>query len=229
MKDKLYPFRFELFFISMLLILFGNIVLPIPFYNTALSPLFFLINLLAGILLISKNKKVFYFFTSLFLLAIGFFIVRNVFGIDTETNIFAQSAIYFLFYGFVCYEIIQQVWRAQLVNKNVIIGLMSGYISLGLLAFFMFLAIETAAPGSFRGIQQIGTSGEGIIDGIVYYSYITLLTIGYGDIVPVTSLARKASILTGLMGQFYMVIITAIVVGKFINQLNQNSGGQTSE
>ena len=52
----------------------------------------------------------------------------------------------------------------------------------------------------------------------MYYSYITLLTIGYGDILPVSALAHKAAILIGLMGQIYLVVITAIVVGKYINQ-----------
>ena len=44
------------------------------------------------------------------------------------------------------------------------------------------------------------------------------MTIGYGDIIPDTSLAQKASILIGMVGQFYLMIITAIVVGKYINQ-----------
>ncbi|WP_101449582.1 ion channel [Aquimarina sp. MAR_2010_214] len=54
----------------------------------------------------------------------------------------------------------------------------------------------------------------------MYYSYITLMTIGYGEIIPVTSLSQKAAILVGMMGQFYLVILTAIVVGKYINQLH---------
>ncbi len=52
----------------------------------------------------------------------------------------------------------------------------------------------------------------------MYYSYITLLTIGYGDILPVTTLAQKAAMLIGLSGQIYLVVITAIVVGKYISQ-----------
>lgn len=223
MKEQLYQVRFELFFISMLLILFGNLILPIASYDTVVAPIFFLINLLVGILLISRNKKVLYFFSFLFLGALAMFIIRVFFDVDSETNILARSTIYFFFYAVVCVEIIQQVWRAPVVNKNVIIGLMSGYISLGLLAFFMFLAIETANPGSFSGIQEIAAQGESYIDAMAYYSYITLLTIGYGEIVPLTAIARKAAVLTGLVGQFYMVIITAIVVGKFINQLNKNS------
>ena len=44
------------------------------------------------------------------------------------------------------------------------------------------------------------------------------MTIGYGEIVPLTTMARKASIFIGLMGQIYSVILTAIIVGKYISQ-----------
>ncbi len=58
----------------------------------------------------------------------------------------------------------------------------------------------------------------------MYFSYITLTTIGYGDILPITILARKASILIGLVGQMYLVVITAIVVGKYIKQSSNMKG-----
>jgi len=57
----------------------------------------------------------------------------------------------------------------------------------------------------------------------MYFSYITLMTIGYGEITPLTPLAQKATILIGLAGQFYLVIITATIVGKYINQSNRLS------
>jgi hypothetical protein len=43
------------------------------------------------------------------------------------------------------------------------------------------------------------------------------LTIGYGEIVPITTAAQKAAIFLGLLGQFYLVILTAVTVGKYIN------------
>jgi len=55
----------------------------------------------------------------------------------------------------------------------------------------------------------------------MYYTYITLMTIGYGDISPATPLAKKAAVFIGLWGQFYLVIITAVVVGKYIGGQQQ--------
>ena len=53
-----------------------------------------------------------------------------------------------------------------------------------------------------------------------------MMTIGYGDIAPVTVLAQKATILVGFSGQFYLVIITAIIVGKFINQMGKKKSDE---
>ena len=75
------------------------------------------------------------------------------------------------------------------------------------------------SPGSFSGITDT-TTGVADTANIMYFSYITLMTIGYGDILPLTLPAKKAAILIGLIGQFYLVIITAVVVAKYIRSQN---------
>jgi len=78
------------------------------------------------------------------------------------------------------------------------------------------MAVELLEPGSFSGLPAIDLNPESNRDGLIYYSFITLLTIGYGDINPVSDLARNASVLIGLLGQFYLVIVTAVVIEKYI-------------
>nr|WP_256259827.1 potassium channel family protein [Winogradskyella luteola] len=81
------------------------------------------------------------------------------------------------------------------------------------------MTIVIIYPNSFhRLIDESGNMAE----ALMYYSYITLMTIGYGDIYPISPVAQKASIFIGLIGQFYLVIITAIVVGKYISQSSEN-------
>jgi hypothetical protein len=123
--------------------------------------------------------------------------------------------IYFVFYTIITFEIVLQVWRTNEVNKNVIFGLMSGYVSIGLLGFFVFFSIELATPHSFQGLLIDGTISDKI-DSLMYFSYITLMTIGYGDITPITDIAQKATMFFAMMGQFYMVIVTAVVIEKYI-------------
>ena len=124
---------------------------------------------------------------------------------------------YFIFFGFVTFETIEQVAKARQVEKNVIMGLISGYLALGLLSFFLFYVIEYFEPNSYSNLVFDGAT-ERTTQKLLYFSYVTLLTIGYGEIVPVSELAQKGAILVALIGQFYMVILTAIVVGKYISQ-----------
>lgn len=214
---KLHEHRFELFFGSLVLILFSSLIVPTSFYEETLSPILFLVNILSSLLLISGKKKLFWFFVSLFGLSLFIFGSNPLMKPDWADGVkYVELILYFLFYVSVTVQVIIQVWNANAVNKNVIMGLMSGYISLGLVAFFIFLSIETATPGSFTGLLMDTPNIEAKIDSLIYYSYITLMTIGYGEIYPVTPVAQKAAILVGLIGQFYLVIITAVVVEKYL-------------
>lgn len=222
MIEKLYPYRFEIFFFSQVTILFGSLIVPSAIFENIVSPILFLINLLAGVLLLSTKKNLMWFFVVLLLVS-GVVFGSSLFENRNEKFFnFIRMITYFLFYVVVTFEIIMQVWKAEFVNKNVILGLISGYVSLGLIGFFICISIEMADHGSFKGLMLDSSNrGEMITEELMYYSYITMLTIGYGDIVPVTSLSKKAAILIGLIGQFYLVIVTAIVVGKYINQLHR--------
>lgn len=56
--EYLYPYRFTIFFISLLFILFGELLIPFDTFNTYITPIFFIVNVLAGTLLISKKKEI---------------------------------------------------------------------------------------------------------------------------------------------------------------------------
>ncbi|WP_353779732.1 ion channel [Winogradskyella sp. 3972H.M.0a.05] len=220
---ELYKHRFEIFFCTQLFILFGSLFFPSVFFETILTPVLFLVNAAAGILLISKKKKLMWFLIILFTISL------IVFGSDMMTresgfqdNFIIRLSVYFVFYMIVTHQIILQIWNSKKVDNIVIIGLMCGYISLGFLAFFLFTTMEIIEPNSFNGIVIQTEGATQGLDSIMYYSYITLMTIGYGDITPATPLAQKAAIITGLAGQFYLVIVTAIVVGKYIKHSSKD-------
>lgn len=212
----LYPYRFTIFLVSLLFILFGTLFIPSKLFVVFVNPLFFIVNILAGILLIWKKKKVKNLFVFLFFTIIFIYILSSLLTIDEKSLTYIRFGILFLFYSIVTYEIITQVWKSKKVTRGVIFGLMSGYISLGIVGFFICMSVEIIEPDSFSGLvsQQLNNEGNG--DDLMYFSFITLLTIGYGDILPVSQLARNASVIIGLLGQFYLVIVTAVVVEKYI-------------
>ncbi len=217
MLHVFYKYRFEIFLVSQIAILFGSLVVPVNIF-TILSPVLFYLNIVAGSLFIGDHKQG--------SIKIIFFVLFVIGGVFTLASIYIEHTFYnylkiialFLFHIIVTYYIIKQIWWAKLINKNVIVGLISGFVSLGFIGFFLCISIEILHPNSFSGISIDNDTANTLTERLMYFSYITLMTIGYGDILPITLLAQKATILIGLMGQFYMVIITAIVVGKFINQ-----------
>jgi len=217
MLKKLYQYRFEIFLVSQLSILFGSLVFSVEIYESFLNQIFLLVNIVAGIILISEKRKLMWFFIVLLVIG-GALLVSSYFGKGDELLVNKiRFFIFFLFYITATFEIIKNVWLSKKIDKTVIFGLISGYISLGFIGFFIYLSIDLWYPNSFNGIEQ----GANFTDGLMYFSYITLMSIGYGDITPITTMAQKATIFIGLIGQFYMVIITAIIVGKYISQSNK--------
>jgi hypothetical protein len=203
-------------------ILFGSLIVPLDWFESWISPLFFLLNLMAGVVFVSKKRPLFIFLSGILVIS-GFIFILDILGLEFYKRLhFLRLGCFFIFYAIVSLEIIRQVAHAKDVNKNVILGLVSGYISLGLLAFFMFLTIEMLNPNSFSGLINDPNIERDLTDQLLYFSYVTLLTIGYGEILPVSTLAQKGAILVALLGQFYLVILTAIVVGKYINQSHKD-------
>ena len=208
-------FRFEFYLLSQLLVLFGSLIFPWKAYETHLLPVLFIVNILAGMNLTFRRKLLFW---PLLVLLIGFFYTFGsaLFIRESVGNESLRLTFYFVFHLIVCYELIRQVWRSEEIDRHVIFGLMSGYISLGFLGFLVFSTIELNEPGSFVS-TLMGAHGESLhMDVLMYHAFITLMTIGFGEILPATPLAQKAAVLVGLSGQFYLVILTAVVVGKYL-------------
>ena len=219
--EKLYKYRFELFFLSLICILFGSLFFPKEFFANKISPILFLVNILSGIQFFMKKKKLVLLVALLFLTVLGVYLFNIITNSEDDSRRYLKLFAYFTFYCLVTFQIIRQVWNAKTVDRSVIFGLMSGYVSLGLIGFFTFFCIELAAPGSFNGILFDSTIAVKI-DEILYFSYITIMTIGYGDISPATDMAQKASMLFGMIGQFYLVIVTAVVIEKYIRHTHKS-------
>lgn len=146
---------------------------------------------------------------------------------DQVLNLYIRFFGYFVFYTIVSFELVKQVWRSLNMDSSAIFGLMSGYISLGFLGFFLFFLIDIFYPEAFSGIIMNDTSEyQSRASQILYFSFITLLTIGYGEITPIIPIAQKVAVLIGLIGQLYLVVITSIVIGKYSNQ-NHNKNRKT--
>lgn len=218
--DAILKYRFEAFLISFCLLVFGSLFFPHQIFESILEPLFLILNISSGFAIIYQLNEFRILYTSLFIITLAFKLFDWFFGVEHYTYLSVlHFALLSIFYLVVTWAIIREVWHTQEVTRNVIFGVMGGFTALGLISFFMLLSIESAEPGSFSGLDTSNETNQA--QSLLYMAYITLMSIGYGDIVPTTHIAQKATILVGLLGQFYLVIITGVVVGKYINQQNK--------
>jgi len=105
------------------------------------------------------------------------------------------------------------------MNINRIVGAICVYLLLGVILSQANMLIYRYLPGSFNGIDVTEASTEGFT--LVYYSFVTMTTLGYGDVTPEGALARVLAYLAAIAGQFYIAILVAMLVSQYINQMNQ--------
>ena len=120
-----------------------------------------------------------------------------------------------VFLSFLAVLILRSVISAKEVSSDVICGAIVVYLFIGVIWGDLFNLIETMQPGSFSSSLENVRQGESVF---VYFSFVTLTTLGYGDILPISAPARSFAYLEALIGQIYLTVLVAALVGLRISQ-----------
>lgn len=186
------------------------------FFGAALLNLLVSITLLTGAYVLSSTKRRF-----LAALAVGVPALAttwaNVLWQNTLLQM-ASSVLEVLFYGYIALAILKYIIRAKEVTEDEIYGAICVYLLLGIIFASVYSLAEVLHPGSFyldpnRDIDRALTWGD-----LLYYSFVTMMTIGYGDITPLTANARSLSILQAAAGVLFVAITIARLVGIYSAQ-----------
>jgi voltage-gated potassium channel len=108
----------------------------------------------------------------------------------------------------------RHVFGGTHVDRNLLFGAMCVYLLMGLAWAILYGIIFQFFPGSFNGIEGVG--GKAPMDTLLYYSFVTLASLGYGDITPVAPLARTLAYFEAICGQLYIAVMLAGLVGLFL-------------
>jgi hypothetical protein len=119
-----------------------------------------------------------------------------------------------LFFGFVTSTILYSIFEEEEITLDVICGAICAYLLVGLLWAFIFSSLEDLYPGSFL----LGENRVKDLKDFVYFSFVTLTTLGYGDITVLGPGARSFAVLEAIVGQLYLTILIARLVGIHISQ-----------
>jgi hypothetical protein len=116
------------------------------------------------------------------------------------------------FFGFVTARLLRFIVRAPQVDANVLCAGMSGFLILGILWIPAYVTVERLSPGAFQLPATVGGPGTLSGYGAFYFSFVTLCTVGYGDIAPVSNVARMLALTEAITGLFYMAILISRLV-----------------
>jgi voltage-gated potassium channel len=135
-----------------------------------------------------------------------------------------QLSFVFAFLCLSTYLACRQVLFSGNVDGNKIIGAICIYIMMALLWAFGYLLIEELYPDSFTGLPNADWHDN--LQEVFYFSFVTLTTLGYGDISPAQPLARFWGYMEAVTGQFYIAILVASLIGTRLSKEAQEDANK---
>jgi voltage-gated potassium channel Kch len=167
----------------------------------------------AGLYVLSASR------TTLWLgaIAIALFITfaARVWGLDPRINRVLQDATATGFLLWVLAVVLREVFRPSTRERDAVVGALCGFVLI-LMAFMRVHGLlEALSPGSYHADPPISERSDAMLVAVFqYFSTVTLTTVGFGDIVPVAPAARLVTGLEAIVGQLYLAVVIATLVGR---------------
>ena len=213
LKQNIFKDRFLLLLIAIFCMLVLTPVFKGFIGMCILMNIFTTFVLVSGVYAVSEKKYVTITASLLVLPMIGS--IWSRYFIDIPKFVLVGDCFGILFLLFTVIVILSFIFRERVVTVNVIYGSIVVYLLIAIMWAFVYSVLYSIQPGSFKiGNDQIGI-GRSLF---LYYSFVTITTLGYGDITPITAIANSFSFLEAVIGQLYLVVLVARLVGMHIAQ-----------
>ncbi|MEI3796675.1 MULTISPECIES: potassium channel family protein [Chitinophaga] len=213
-KQFLQQYKYEVLLIALMQHLFIGIFLKdLPFYTEVIWPINMLILGLASVgVFIGKGEWKNVTRNALFLLVLALPIGLRFWGRYPGYFLFLNVA-YVVFFIFIFWQIVGFLIRPGYINADIISASACGYLLLIEISTFLLQYFLYQNPASFKGIDMSNPAATYV--DLVYFSSITLTSIGFGDITPSAHYTKLITSVFGIAGQFYTVVLVGIIISKF--------------
>ena len=198
--------RYAILFYSLLFMLVAMpITIEFGLPQVGIKLMFAACLLLAVLPSVPKSSRLFLVTVILLLILLRFASERD----DVPIDFGPVLALYALTGLLAAASTLRFVVRSPVVDGETIYAALSTYLLAGLFFGVLYTAIEFMRPGSFAGPDEFTDSAA------VYYSFVTLATLGYGDFLPKSELARGIATFEVIGGQLYLAVMVARLIGAF--------------
>src|SRR5438034_3143531 len=226
MKPVLRRLKFRRFSTVQLLIALALFFMWAPFVEEIeggeliVSCLFSLV-LLAGVVAVADSKRVLVIAIVLAIPAIAGRWMNHFRPDLIPPAVFLVAGLILI--AFVVGNLLRFVLRAPSVNTEVLCASISAYLMLGLMWTMAYWLVDQLTPGgAFSFNTNTGTRSMNGFTGF-YFSFVTLSTVGYGDITPVSKVARMLAAMEAMTGLLYMAILIARLVALYSSPKSDDS------
>jgi voltage-gated potassium channel len=164
----------------------------------------------------------------------GLFVIGLILGVPALALLFVPGRVPIAASGslsvatllFICVVLLSRIFSRPVVTSATVSAALVVYVMLGIVWAQVYRLVEYFHPGSFRGIAESGLPE--MQRDLFYYSYVTLTTLGYGDMSPVSPVARSLAITEAIVGQLYLVVLVAGLVGMHLSHRRGRTDGSGS-
>ena len=168
----------------------------------------FMVVLLSAAYTVNNQKKNMLTVIAITICCVTFFCLR--FFVENEGMLIAEIVFKVLFNASMLLIVLRFIFKSHFVSGDTISAALIGYLLLALLWTNLYFLLELIYPNSFTVSHEIILSDPAAFR---YFSFVTITTLGYGDIAPISSQARNMAVIEAFIGQFYLAVIIARLVG----------------
>jgi hypothetical protein len=200
--------RFIYIILAIMLVLLVNPFLrPLGLIGHLCSTLFVAMIPLSSALALSEDKQ----HPMIILLIAAPFVILDGLNYFFASDLLGVISMSFatVLYFYIVVLLVKSLLSIRVVTADLIYCAISIYLLIGIMWAGIYTVVEGLSPGSFA-------ANSGSVDAI-YFSFVTLTTVGFGDVVPVSILGKRLAVFEAAMGSIYMAVIIAMIVGRYMS------------
>jgi len=194
----------------LLMIIFTPYYWNAPFANF-FNFLFLSLILLSAILTMKKSSAEFRKLSKAGYFVIAFSLITAI--TDNSNMELVTRILFVLFIILVAINLLIGIVKSKEVDTNVIFSAVAVYVLFGFCGAVLAAVIMFFEPAAF----SLNSTYSSQFHQFLYFSFITITSTGYGDILPITPLARTHAMFLALFGQLYLTVIIGILIGKYLS------------
>ena len=198
------------FLLSMLFLIFARPFLTAGGIQSALLNISLIIVINLGLVYACQKLKTRVIGLSLSGLAI-ITAVLNIINKGNDSIAIIHLVLNLILLSYTAIVISYNMLMSDRISRELIFGSIAVYLLPGIIGSLVFMTVQIFDPGAFNIDINSSASSK-----LIYFSFVTLTTLGFGDITPQDTLAENCTIILSLIGQIYLTVVLALIVGKYV-------------